>query len=320
MYINYMKSIALFCLCLFNIGITLSAQEINLKKWMSSLNDTIPFAHLSIPSTHDSGATLGGFSLKTQDCSIKEQLCHGVRGFDIRLIARPEGKLGVYHDIFYQKITWEDDVLPAFIEFLTQNPSETLWVSLKKEGGDTNAYSKLLSSSLQNPDYDEYILKHISATSTLGECRGKIVFSHRDTYLKKFPGVQCHEWPDNKTGAMTFRTQDGTIIKGVVEDEYFYENLQKAIYKADITWKNMKNAMNRITDDQTWMISFASATALPKAGPKDFAQVVNPYLVEKTKSLDKPCGFVLVDFSGTPEAKELIRNLILSNLNYYLNN
>ena len=155
---------------------------------------------------------------------------------------------------------------------------------------------------------------------TLGECRGKIIFSHRDSYLAAFPGVQCFGWPDNASGAMSFKTQEGKVIEGVVEDEYNYENAQGAAYKAEITWKNMQDAMKNKTSERKWMITFASATALPKAGPKDFAKVVNPFLIEKTKSLNQPCGLVLLDFSATPEAKEIIKNLILSNLNYYTNN
>ena len=149
-----MRSILLYILCLFNTLATIAARDLDFNGWMGMLNDTVPFARLSIPSTHDSGATLGGFSLKTQDCSIKEQLNNGIRGFDIRLTARPEGKLGIYHDILYQEITWEDDVLPVMIEFLQQNPTEMLWVSLKKEGGDTDAYCQLIEASIQHPSFE----------------------------------------------------------------------------------------------------------------------------------------------------------------------
>lgn len=314
---TYMKSIVLFILCCFCIFSNTLAQGLDFKNWMDLIKDSAPIVHLGIPATHDSGAMLGGSTLKTQDCSIKEQLTNGVRGFDIRLAAQSEGKLGVYHDIQYQQLTWEDDVLPAFIYFLAHHPSETIWVSVKKERGDRNAFCKLLSESLLNPSFEPYILKNISSHLTLGDCRGKIIFCHRDTYLSQFPGVQCYDWPDNTSGNMTFKTQNGIVIKGYVEDEYGYDGAQKAEYKAQLTWNSLVDAMNRNDADARWMITFASATALPKAGPEDFAKVVNPFLVAKTSSLKRPCGILLIDFSGTTAGKTIIKNLITSNLNYY---
>ena len=305
-----------FLYCLFT-SFTIKAQNADTKRWMSALPESVLMYELSIPATHDSGAMFGGFSLKTQDATIKAQLEKGVRGFDIRLKPRPEGKLGVYHDVKYQKITWEDDVLPAMIHFLKENPSETLWVSLKKEGGNTEQYCKLISASLQDKELEAYIVKNVSANLTLGDCRGKILFVHRDSYLKEFPGMQCFGWPDNATGAMTFKTQDNKILNGVVQDEYGYANGKKAIYKAQITWKNMQDAMKNARAHKTWYISFASATALPVNGPADFAKVVNPYLAEKTSSIGKICGVVLVDFVGTEAAQKMVDNLILSNLKCY---
>ena len=314
-----MKNILYAFLCFFFTSLLVNAQAIKPKTWMSTLPESTLMVDISIPATHDSGAMLGGFSLQTQDASIQAQLETGIRGFDIRLTARPEGKLGVYHDVQYQEITWEDHVLPAMVDFLKKNPTETLWVSLKKEGGDTEEYCKLITASLMNPALDAYIVKQLSPSLTLGECRGKIIFVHRDTYLKEFPGMQCYDWPDNASGAMTFKTQEGTILNGMVQDEYGYKSGKKAAYKAQITWKHMKNAMKNALSDKTWYISFASATAIPVAGPADFAKVVNPYLVKKTKSMGKTCGVVLVDFSGSEAAQQIIVNLVLANQKYFLN-
>ena len=314
-----MKNILYAFLCFFFTSFTIKAQNTDTKKWMSALPETVLMNELSIPATHDSGAMFGGFALKTQDATIKAQLEKGIRGFDIRLKPMSTGKLGVYHDIKFQKISWEDDVLPAMIRFLKENPSETLWVSLKKEGGNTEEYCKLMSASLQNKDLEPFLVKNVSSNLTLGECRGKILFVHRDDYLKKFPGMQCFNWPDNSTGTMTFKTQEGKVLNGVVQDEYNYANGSKASYKAEITWKNMQEAMKNAHATQTWYVSFASATALPLAGPAAFAKVVNPFLVEKTHSIGKTCGVVLVDFSGTDAVEKLINNLILSNQKYFFN-
>lgn len=141
------------CLALFIFSLLSgcsSYEKWDSTSWMQHIKDTMPIYKLSIPATHDSGAVLGGEFLQTQDSSIKEQLEKGIRGFDIRLQAINED-LGVYHATQFQHITWKKDVLPMFISFLNNHPSEMLIVSLKCEGGNRAEYSSLLSESLTNP-------------------------------------------------------------------------------------------------------------------------------------------------------------------------
>lgn len=107
----------LIVLCLMAMVTSVSAQTLNRSAWMKGLTDDVPVCRLTIPATHDSGALLGGEALQTQDISIREQLEAGVRGFDIRLQACENGKLGVYHSVQFQEIYWETDVLPAFLDF-----------------------------------------------------------------------------------------------------------------------------------------------------------------------------------------------------------
>ena len=75
----------------------------------------------------------------------------------------------------------------------------------------------------------------------------------------------------------------------------------------------MQAAMKNKSKQNRWYISFASATALPVAGPAAFSDVVNPMLAKQTQGLKQSSGIVLVDFAGTPDARMLIDNLILSN-------
>ena len=66
--------------------------------WMSKVNDSKLITEMSIPGTHDSGATHSFFDVagKCQDLSIKSQLKIGVRFFDIRL-QQVNNKLNVVH-------------------------------------------------------------------------------------------------------------------------------------------------------------------------------------------------------------------------------
>lgn len=309
-----MKRKTLLCIaCLIGFVTTAFSQALNRNAWMKGLSDETPVCQLTIPATHDSGALLGGEALQTQDITIQEQLEAGVRGFDIRLQACKNGKLGVYHSVQFQEIYWETDVLPTFIEFLKKNPSEMLFVSVKKEGGDSESYHRLAAASLNAPLLAPYVLKDFKNDLTLGEARGKILFMHRDRILKEYPGAQCYGWDDNTTCRVTLKDMKGNETFVSVEDEYGYSNGKKAPYKGRITWKNMQDAQKNKGKDHLWYISFASATALPWAGPAAFSDVVNPMLVQKTQGLKQACGIVLIDYAGTPDGRTLIDNLILSN-------
>ena len=299
--------------CLMAFAATAFSQALNRSAWMKGLSDEIPVCRLTIPATHDSGALLGGESLQTQDITIQQQLEIGVRGFDIRLQACENGKLGVYHSVQFQEIYWETDVLPAFIDFLKKNPSEMLFVSVKKEGGESEAYRRLAAASLNDKAIAPYVLKDFKNDLTLGEARGKILFMHRDRILKEYPGAQCYGWDDNTTCWVTLKDMKGNETQVSVEDEYGYPSGKKAAYKGRITWKNMQAAMKNNGKQNRWYISFASATALPVAGPAAFSDVVNPMLAKQTQGLKQACGIVLVDFAGTPDARTLIDNLIHSN-------
>ena len=303
----------LIVLCLMAVVTAVSAQTLNRSAWMKGLTDDVPVCRLTIPATHDSGALLGGEALQTQDISIREQLEAGVRGFDIRLQACDNGKLGVYHSVQFQDIYWETDVLPAFLEFLKKHPSEMLFVSLKKEGGDSEAYRRLAAASLNDKALAPYLVNDFKNDLTLGDCRGKILFMHRDRILKDYPGAQCHGWDDNVTCWVTLKDAKGNETLVSVEDEYGYPNGNKAAYKGRITWKNMKAAMKNAGKNHRWYISFASATALPVAGPAAFSDVVNPLLAKQTQGLNQSCGIVLIDFAGSADGRTLIDNLILSN-------
>ena len=303
----------LLIVCLMGIATTTFAQALNRSAWMKGLPDAVPVCQITLPATHDSGALLGGEALQTQDIGIREQLEIGVRGFDIRLQACENGKLGVYHSVQFQETYWETDVLPAFIDFLKKHPSEMLFVSLKKEGGDSEAYRRLLSASLNDKALAPYVLQDFKKDLTLGEARGKILFMHRDRILKEYPGAQCHGWDDNVTCWVTLKDMQGNETQVSVEDEYGYPSGKKAAYKGRITWKNMQAAVKNKGKQNCWYISFASATALPVAGPAAFSEVVNPMLAKQTQGLKQACGIVLIDFAGTPDARTLIDNLILSN-------
>ena len=119
-----------------------------MKKLFSALPDDIYLAEVNIPGTHDSCTafcTMENMS-RCHSLTVKEQLELGIRLFDIRLYK--SGKdfylCHAFADCFTEKdkktkLTF-DMVLSDFREFLTENPDETLIVSVKQDRGIINRW------------------------------------------------------------------------------------------------------------------------------------------------------------------------------------
>lgn len=282
--------------------------------WMKCLHDTLLMCKISIPGTHDSGTTKGGDMLKTQSETIPVQLQLGIRAFDIRL-EKKNNKLGIFHSYAFQDLYWEDDVLPAFISFLQAYPSETLIVSLKKEGGELQDYASLVSASLSNPVYQDYFVTDFHPELTLKDCRGKILFLHRDSAMINYPGAACVGWEDNKTCLLILCNKDGKEGRVLLQDEYQYESGKDAGKKITTIIRNIDVVSDQPASSRKWGISFVSATGLPLGTPKIFADQINQpvadYLEQEHK---RNCGIVFIDFINDKGGKELVEYLIESNI------
>ena len=142
--------------------------------WMSRLDDSLAINELSIPATHDSGATISllGISGQCQKSTIKEQLDMGVRLLDIRL-RLVDDELNVVHGIVDQNLTFKS-VLEDINAFIEEYPTEFLIMSIKQE--DDPKDSTLIFHEKGEADLAKYTL--ISGDrelpTTLGEARGNI--------------------------------------------------------------------------------------------------------------------------------------------------
>lgn len=313
-------SLLVFSVCSGNSSFTDTAANMRIKEnievneWMKCLQDTLPLCKISIPGTHDSGATRGGSMLKTQTVDIPGQLRQGIRAFDIRL-KKKDGKLGIFHSLAFQKIYWEDDVLPAFISFLKEHPSETLIVSLKKEGGDIQDYTALLEASLSAPAHQDYFVTDFLPELTLKDCRGKILFLHRDHAMANYPGAACIGWADNSTSLLTLRNKDGKEGFAWLQDEYQYKSDKDAAKKIKACIDNFDKISAEPADSRQWGISFASATGLPLGTPLVFADKINDPMADYLKKGNKRhCGIVFIDFIEGRGGKKLVEYLIASNI------
>lgn len=325
---NGLRTVVVLVLTIFLLNVPVYATTSRLQKtcaemedeaalqpeWMKILHDTLPICKISIPGSHDSGSIKGGRMLKTQATDISAQLRQGIRAFDIRL-EKKNHKLGVFHSHAFQDIYWEDDVLPAFIHFLQTYPSETLIVSLKKEGGELQDYASLLSASLGSPEYQSYFVMDFRPELTLKDCRGKIIFLHRDRAMEDYPGAACVGWKDDGTCLLTLRNKDGKEGTALLEDEYQYESDKEAGKKIEVCIRNLEQMAAESSSSHRWGITFISATGLPLGTPKAFADKVNKSVVSYLKKTKKrSCGILFIDFVSETGGKALVEYLIDSNV------
>lgn len=237
-----------------------------------------------------------------------------MRAFDIRL-REHKGQLGLYHSHAFQRVYWESDVLPALIDFLKSHPSEWLVVSLKREGGEAADYRRLLSQSLSNETYAPYFLFNWTADCTLAECRGRILFLHRDEVMERYPGVRCEGWADNATCLLTLHTAQGDTTQVLLQDEYQYKSASESPKKLEAILSSLRQ-MHQPEKAATYCsgISFVSATAYPYDTPKQFAKRLNSAVAEQIASEGlTPRGVLFIDFIDHPEGKQLVEQLIRSN-------
>ncbi|MFJ8119902.1 phosphatidylinositol-specific phospholipase C domain-containing protein [Bacillus mycoides] len=105
------------------------------KQWMSKIKDDVKISELSIPGTHGSMALYDATPFediaKNQTMSLTTQLNAGIRYFDMRA-RRTKDAFAMHHGPVYQKAMF-GDVLNATINFLRQNPKETVLMRVKEE-------------------------------------------------------------------------------------------------------------------------------------------------------------------------------------------
>ncbi|ETS87512.1 hypothetical protein PFICI_01340 [Pestalotiopsis fici W106-1] len=325
--------VAAGCLAIFSSA--------NLASWMRELRDDWPLAALSIPGTHNSPTCHVALpSVRCQAVNVREQLDNGVRFFDIRVQTNPDNSdLILVHSAFPISLTgskYFQDMLNDIYAFLDANRSETLVMSIKREGtgrGTDQQLSKYLRErycSDGNKWFTEPRLPH------LGEARGKIVLFRRygnDASLDQEHGgrgfgLDASDWPDNCANELS----GGPHIARVQD---FYEitqghNISK---KVDLARAHLERAGEPICPPAAdrpeytpFFINFLSASNFFNANcwPEKIAAKVNPAIIEylctahaeqgkgpNNLGIGDGCtGIVVTDWVGQAGDWDLIRCIV----------
>ncbi|KAF2238205.1 PLC-like phosphodiesterase [Viridothelium virens] len=161
----------------------------SLDSWMKELHDATPLSGLSIPGTHNSHTYYRALpSVRCQSVALLDQLENGIRFLDIRLQPeRPHDSshdgLLLVHGLFPVSLTgpkYFRPLLTTLLAFLESHPSESIVLSLKREGSgsatDHQFHRILHDHYIQQDPIRWYTAPMIPS---LGAVRGKLVLLRR---------------------------------------------------------------------------------------------------------------------------------------------
>ncbi|KAJ5779478.1 hypothetical protein N7457_007198 [Penicillium paradoxum] len=311
----------------------------NLNAWMNELRDETLLSALSIPGTHNSPTCyIAPPSVRCQAVSPKEQLENGVRFFDIRVqpqypddAARDE--LILVHSVFPVALTGNKyfrDLMREVTDFLDRNPSETLIVSVKREGAGKATDEQLARILCEHYARGKrwWVRPKIP---TLGEARGKVILMRRFNLTQKLKnehggtgwGIDAAAWADNAPHA---KCPSGQLC---IQD--FYEVVESVNIEKKI--KYVAEQIDRAsrcrypfgiqpnvheTKKYPFYINFLSASNFWKTDtwPEKIAAKVNPavvaYICRRGKEHDGDCstGIIVTDWVGLHGDWDLVRCIV----------
>jgi 1-phosphatidylinositol phosphodiesterase len=268
------------------------------KNWLKNVDDNAKITEVSLPGTHDSGAThsIADVAGKCQDLSIKTQLEIGVRFFDLRLqLVNDEFK--IVHSFVDQNLKFST-VLKDLYSFIKENSSEYLIISIKEEASPVN--STLWFDEALIRDFEEYkdvfMINENKLPETVKEARGKIYL------LSRFSGdigIPAHYgWADDCSFEF-----DNIFV----QDNYNIQNIEDK--KSDIL-----NAINYAnTTKNKLVLNFTSCYLDPGFPPLyagTAALAINPWFLETIKETKDNLGIIVADFITESLAKAIyMRNI-----------
>jgi len=270
-------------------------------EWMTELPDKLKLTDMSIPGTHDTGASDIDFQkfpvfAQTQTLSVGEQLMAGIRALDVR--CRHIGnKFAIHHDLIYLNLNF-DDLLKSVTGFLARHPGEVVLMRIKEEykpADNSRTFAQTLQEYINN--YSKFFWKS-TTMPRLGQARGKIVILDQ---TPKSPGFGP-PWSSFKIQDNYDFSGQGCCVAGVLQG-CFREPTCTLKNRVEYKWKVAKEFFLETTngDKDTVYINFMSANHPPEAGPNDVAKGMNQkakdFFAPSNNKIDR-AGWVFMDFPG----------------------
>ncbi|KAF8249284.1 PLC-like phosphodiesterase [Wilcoxina mikolae CBS 423.85] len=289
----------------------------SLSSWMGKLNDSTFLGALSIPGTHNSPTHHVALpSVRCQSVSITEQLNNGVRFLDIRAMY-DDRELTLVHGAFDIAISGPkklSDAMDECYNFLDRNRSETIVVSLKREGrGETNDqdFSKLIKEEVVDKSHDHWYVD--PTIPNLGNTRGKCILFRRYQLHDSLKsenggrgyGINAESWADNTPDFTTPNRINVQDFYEIRETENIGKKIQYVKDQLDRSCTQVAAAEKDKTQPPLF-INFLSGSNFWKVDtwPDRIAAKINPAITEylavdsKVDGGNSGTGIVIYDFAG----------------------
>lgn len=283
--------------------------------WMAGLDDSTPFARLSIPGTHDAVTGDGtAFSIgRTQSLTLTAQWDLGIRAFDFRPGYRSvrvrafkyKNELHVYHGFIPTKTSFKAAVR-TLMDKIDANPTEFAVVIMQFENGsllynNRSVWNSLMSEFLSSEEtFPSRFRIDYRPDLTVGDLRGKILILSRDAYADQpITGGYISGWSFAEEGTtnarITSRTSEGSLG---VQDYYHVEKPQiKAKAVSDFMDFAAENA-----DKNIWTINHTSGytgTISTDNTYRENAANNNPIVYNRlTNGECAATGMIMMDWAG----------------------
>ena len=288
--------------------------------WMKNIPDDYLICDINLPGSHDSCTKKVQFNYfsKCHKLSIYEQLNAGIRFLDVR-VEKTGNKLRAVHGIAKcykpgsgKKPLYLDDVLRDCKTFLKGNPSEAIFLCIKRDNGAS-------SEETFDTFFDNYLNDDIwykqNRIPSLGEVRGKIVLINRccvdnedGFYSDNDTGINFSGWPHQPKmipegfSVVPIPRRDGnTREKYLVQDMYKLSPRQKWEY-------GILPLLENPTSEEGFLFNFFSGVSAAYA-PRRYARYILKRFLKYELVPLKKYGWIIMDF---PDEK-VCRKIILTN-------
>lgn len=296
--------------------------------WMATLPGNTRYNMLSIPGSHDAATSsitnwLYVSSAKCQSETIAEQLKRGVRAFDIRPAYKNNkaltlDNLTIYHGVATTGVLFKD-AIATLVQFVKDNPSETVNVIMQKESNSGTDQSPTWRESVRTcfAQYPNDLVQNVSADMTLDDCRGKLLIISKTPYGTEnvfndiVNGGKIEDWGDNAntTAAHIDNEWASKAVDASIQDSYN----SKIADKKPMIIQYFKDASS--DQNSRWYYNFISEA---KDGPSKAAQSLNPYAAEQLAFISGRLGLVFGDFMGSDSngGRDILKAIINQNYKY----
>ncbi|MBR2877095.1 MAG: phosphatidylinositol-specific phospholipase C domain-containing protein [Clostridia bacterium] len=292
-----------------------------MNSWMKNIPDDFLISEINLVGTHNSATQFIRFKhfSKCQNKNIFDQLSMGIRFLDIRLKFDGE-RLILCHSIFHCKKSRrkkEDllftDVLENCRLFLNENPTETIFMSVKREAGKNN--EKTFDFLYENYIKNSNLFFTMNEIPHLSQVRGKIVLLNRigadienSFYTDENSGINLSGWPyqnSRKEGAL--QKVPIPSRKAVSRDFFFVQDFFNL--KPEKKWElAILPTLDKPPQDASLVFNFFSASN-GFSSPKKYSKLIYRRFSEYKLMPMKKYGWFILDFPN----EKIIKKIILSN-------